>query len=350
MKTKEGLKSLWSIVCSSLMKGGGVDGKAPYRTREAYIWGLGGTVVAAAGTQRGFLIALKAESKAAKAAAAAQPAADEGDAPPAADEGGAPLPVAVSLACVGCGRLPSDMDDEREKHPVCHKCRKLKLPTTYWCCVNCPGNPGASLLHIAYHKEEKQQRKAREDGGVAQQRARELAERQTWEAAQTGDEYGELLAEGIRYDSQEDWRRAARTFREAIALRPDRPAAYFNLGAALDASGHEVEAAQRYLEAKERHLVGSEYCGHRPRQRYGSGLRHATAERVRRGGQAGVVERRGAQGAVGEGREGGAERCGSQQNAGYRAVRESSCLGGGASLSSGAQAGGHALRAGCGAL
>eukprot|EP00964_Phaeocystis_antarctica_P064117 scaffold38548_cov53-Phaeocystis_antarctica.AAC.1 len=83
------------------------------------------------------LIALKAESKAAKAAAA-QPAADEGAPPPAdegaptaADEGGAPLPVALSLACVGCGRLPSEMDDEREKHPVCRKCRKLKLPTTY---------------------------------------------------------------------------------------------------------------------------------------------------------------------------------------------------------------------------
>eukprot|EP00964_Phaeocystis_antarctica_P136329 scaffold100759_cov78-Phaeocystis_antarctica.AAC.1 len=41
------------------------------------------------------LIALKAEGEAAKAAAA-QPAADEGAAPPN---------VALSLACVGCGRL-----------------------------------------------------------------------------------------------------------------------------------------------------------------------------------------------------------------------------------------------------
>ena len=29
------------------------------------------------------------------------------------------MPVALSLACAGCGRLPSEMDDEREKHPVC---------------------------------------------------------------------------------------------------------------------------------------------------------------------------------------------------------------------------------------
>ena len=53
-------------------------------------------------------------------------------------------------------------------------------------------------------------------------------------------------------------RRAARAFREAIALRPDRPEAYANLGVALDNSGHHVEAAQRFLEARERYPVGSE--------------------------------------------------------------------------------------------
>ena len=34
---------------------------------------------------------------------------------------------------------------------------------------------------------------------------------------------------------------------------------YFNLGAVLANSGHTVEAAQWYLEAKERYPVGSEY-------------------------------------------------------------------------------------------
>ena len=57
--------------------------------------------------------------------------------------------------------------------------------------------------------------------------------------------------------SQQDPRRAARALREAIALRPDEPLAYFNLGAALGGSGHDVEAAQRFLEAKERLPVGS---------------------------------------------------------------------------------------------
>ena len=44
----------------------------------------------------------------------------------------------------------------------------------------------------------------------------------------------------------------------ASPLKPDKPMAYFNLGAAVANSGHYVEAAQRYLEAKERVPVGSE--------------------------------------------------------------------------------------------
>ena len=76
-----------------------------------------------AGTRevREALVALKAESEAKEAAAA----------PPAADEGGASSNVALSLVCVGCARLPSEMGDDREKHPVCPKCVKRKLQTTY---------------------------------------------------------------------------------------------------------------------------------------------------------------------------------------------------------------------------
>ena len=170
-----------------------------------------------------------------------------------ADKGSA----ALSLACIGCFRLPSDMDDEREKHPICEKCRDEKLPTTYLCGINCPANPGAWQLHGAFHKELRKQRKSQADGGALHQRDRETAERQARIAAQTGDTYDEMLAEGLRYGSKEDIRREARTYREAIALRPDMPEAYYNLGAALCNSGHYVEAAQRYLEAKERNAVDS---------------------------------------------------------------------------------------------
>ena len=62
------------------------------------------------------------------------------------------------------------------------------------------------------------------------------------------DEYEELVAEGSRGASQEDWRRAVRAFRAAIALRPDEPAAYLKLGVALsNSSWHDVEAAQLFL-------------------------------------------------------------------------------------------------------
>eukprot|EP00964_Phaeocystis_antarctica_P008639 scaffold4671_cov45-Phaeocystis_antarctica.AAC.3 len=202
------------------------------------------------------LTALKAKSEAREAAAATPPAAA---APPAADEGNAPTPasLAISLACFGCARLPSEMGDDREKHEVCPICVKLKVPTTYWCCVNCPGNPGAWKRHAVYHKKVKKLQKNTEDGGVALQRQREIAEEEARIAAQSGDAYSELLAEGTRYASQQDTRRAARANREAIALRPDEPAAYYNLGAALGNSGHDVEAAQRFLEAQERYPVGS---------------------------------------------------------------------------------------------
>ena len=192
------------------------------------------------------LKALEAVSEAAKTAAAA---------PPAADEGGASSNAALSLACICCLRLPSDMDDERETHPICGMCRDQKLPTTYLCGEDCPANPGALELHWAFHKE---QVTAREDGGVMQQQAREAAEVQARIAAQSRDKYDELLAEGARYATNGAHRQEARAYREAIALEPDEPAAYYNLGSVLANSGHSLEAAQRFLEAMERVPVGSE--------------------------------------------------------------------------------------------
>ena len=226
---------------------------------------------------------LKAESEATEAAAAPLPAATAPPAdaaPPAADEGGAPpnASLAPGLACFGCARMPSEMGDGREKHDVCPKCRKYKVPTTYWCCVNCPGNPAAWKRHAVYHKGLKVRRKNTEDGGAAQQQQREDAEGQARLAAQTGDEYSELLAKGARYQSQQDTRRAARAHREAIALRPNRPEAYSNLGAALGNSGHFVEGAQRFLEAKERYPVGLDDWAYATAAAFGMLAREVCAE------------------------------------------------------------------------
>ena len=209
------------------------------------------------------LAALKAEeSKPTEAATAAPPAAaatpPAAAAPPAAGDRGAPFGVELSLACFGCSRLPSEMGDGREKHPVCPICRELKIPTTYWCDVNRPGNPEAWKRHAPVHKSVRKLRERTEDGGVVQQHYREVAERTARRAEQSGDAYQKLLAEGARYVSKQDPRRAAKAYREAIALRPDKPVAYYNLGAALNNSGHDVEAAQRFLEARELFPVGSE--------------------------------------------------------------------------------------------
>ena len=73
-------------------------------------------------------------------------------------------------------------------------------------------------------------------------------------------------------------RRAARAFREAIALRPNKPDAYGNLGAALQNSAHYVEAAQRYLEAKERYPVGSVYWAQTTAHAVGMLMQEACAE------------------------------------------------------------------------
>ena len=67
------------------------------------------------------------------------------------------------------------------------------------------------------------------------------------------------MAKGTRHSSEQDYRKAAKACRKAIALEPDEPVAYFNLGNALSQSGHKVEAAQRFLEARERFPVGSKH-------------------------------------------------------------------------------------------
>ena len=110
-------------------------------------------------------------------------------------------------------------------------------------------------------------------------------------------------------------------------------------------SGHHVEAAQRFLEAKERLPVGSERWAVATAWAFGMLALEPCADVAK----AGVVERRGAQGAVGERGAGGAGRCFGQPDAGNGAMRADCRLGVGASLGGGAQGGGQALRSGCGA-
>jgi tetratricopeptide (TPR) repeat protein len=114
--------------------------------------------------------------------------------------------------------------------------------------MGCPSRPLARKPHAAYLKEAKAQQPVR---------SREAAARLARQAAQSGKSCHELLAEGTQYASKQDWRRAARACREAIALAPDEPVAYAALGGVFLNSKLYTEAAQWYLEAKERSPEGS---------------------------------------------------------------------------------------------
>ena len=155
--------------------------------------------------------------------------------PPSADEVGTPCSATVlSLACICRGELPSGCEGQAD-------------PESPSCVMGYPSRPLARKPHAAYLKEAKAQPVG----------SREAAARLARQAAQSGKSYHELLAEGTQYASKQDWRRAARACREAIALAPDEPVAYAALGGVFLNSKLYTEAAQWYLEAKERSPEGS---------------------------------------------------------------------------------------------
>ena len=118
---------------------------------------------------------------------------------------------------------------------------ELQVPTTHG--IDCV----AWERHAAYYKEQKKRMRRRQDqegDRMALQQAREIAARALF-ADQTGGEYWELLALGLRNDSKEDWRRSARAYREAT--RPDKPGTYCRLSAVLMERGLCVEAVFAHL-------------------------------------------------------------------------------------------------------
>ena len=69
--------------------------------------------------------------------------------------------------------------------------------------------------------------------------------------------YYPVSLEGLRHLADQNFHKADKTLRKAIALEPGKPTAYFNLGAALGNSGRCAEAAQLYLQAVARYREGS---------------------------------------------------------------------------------------------
>jgi hypothetical protein len=108
-----------------------------------------------------------------------------------------------------------------------------------------------------------------------------------------------------------------------IALEPDEPGAYYNLGVVLSKTRGTRRGGRAAVPRGQGAISGQFPVGSEPwAKATATAFDMLTKEEcVRRGGQAGVVERRGAQGAVGEGGAGGAERRASDRHAGSCAER-----------------------------
>merc|ERR1740139_2195316 len=78
------------------------------------------------------------------------------------------------------------------------------------------------------------------------------------QAKSTGSEYVRLVAEGTRHGADQNYHKANKTLRKAIALEPGQPEAYYNLGVTLGNSGRPAEAAPLYLQAAAQFPEGSE--------------------------------------------------------------------------------------------
>ena len=66
-----------------------------------------------------------------------------------------------------------------------------------------------------------------------------------------------MVAEGIRHGADQNFHKADKTYRKAIALEPGEPTAYHNLGATLGNSGRHSESAPLYLQAAARSPEGT---------------------------------------------------------------------------------------------
>ena len=152
----------------------------------------------------------------------------------------------MSPAC-DCGNPPRDLGMEQLR--VCPLCVAEQLPTTSFSGKSC-----ANPYHAEYHKERRRRERQAEAVRAQEDAAGAAAtEGQAQTAERTSDEYATLIAKGVRCGSANELRKSAKAFREAIALQPDHPGAYFNLAITLSSSGNHAEAAKRFLEAMQRY-------------------------------------------------------------------------------------------------
>ena len=154
-----------------------------------------------------------------------------------------------SVNCAGCGAAPPEGGRHSHHCPLC--------PSTFFCGrEKCPGIKSFES-HEAWHGENDQGN----DGQAAdrqhqQENYRKVAEQQARSAEKSGSEYSRLLADATRHLAEGDNRPAEAAFRNAIALDPRQPSAYFNLGVLCSNEDRSVDAAHNFLDAATRFSEG----------------------------------------------------------------------------------------------
>jgi len=162
---------------------------------------------------------------------------------------------AACLDCFCCGKPPP----EGGHHSRCPLCAERKMTSIYFCGRKCQAKCWTE--HKAWHVKEDARLEDINAGGVLQRQGREIAEQQARLAESTGSEYDRLVAEGARHLADQNFHKADKTYRKAIALEPGQPEPYYNLGVTLGNSGRHAEAAPLYLQAAARYPEGSERWG-----------------------------------------------------------------------------------------
>jgi len=159
--------------------------------------------------------------------------------------------VEPSLLCVVCTRPPPP---HRRTWGRCTLCIERNLPSTYYCGEECMNAHWPK--HQQYHKVQKQRAKEYREGGLLDH-TRSLAEAEARRAETTGDEYDKRGAAALAFGAEGDYHGEAKAWRKIIKQRPDAPAPYHNLAAALHGADRIAESAPFYLKAMELYEEGT---------------------------------------------------------------------------------------------
>jgi len=159
------------------------------------------------------------------------------------------------MSCWGCGAL----EGAAGKFKTCARCRETGLVPCKFCSNECLAANWPR--HRAWHKTQEQ-----EQGQVDMQ-----TQHSATSSAQKAQHANELtlsdspylvkLGKGRKLVEQNNYSKAVKEFRKAIAMEPERGEAYGDVALAYARSGEDVRALEHYLICIDRVCSGSEFWG-----------------------------------------------------------------------------------------